>query len=206
MNFVNELWGNKWIIAQGLCNKVIAGTLDNNFATNGLVSYDIKKWRTKPFILLCQALWRISWRYSVWKYQGCNAPRRRWPPRLDLRQPPRFVLSGVRIMIGSEKIFTMDETVSWPRTHLPCGRSWWPRRSLPPISRMPRASKLYHIAVNQYKKLAHRLKHCLSDSQGSTHKWLVTPGFKGQSRVHLIHAPKKITYIIIECIEINVTI
>jgi hypothetical protein len=34
----------------------------------------------------------------------------------------------------------------------------------------------------------------------------VTPGFKGQSRVHLIHASKKTTYIIIECIEINVTI
>jgi hypothetical protein len=31
------------------------------------------------------------------------------------------------------------------------------------------------------------------------------PGFKGQSRVHLIHAPKKTTYIITECIEINVT-
>ena len=29
-----------------------------------------------------------------------------------------------------------------------------------------------------------------------------TPGFKGQSRVHLIHAPKKTTYIITECIEI----
>jgi hypothetical protein len=34
----------------------------------------------------------------------------------------------------------------------------------------------------------------------------VTPGFKEQSRVHLIHAPKKTTYIIIECIEINVII
>jgi hypothetical protein len=34
----------------------------------------------------------------------------------------------------------------------------------------------------------------------------VTPGFKGQSRVHLIHAPKKTTYIITECIEINVVI
>jgi hypothetical protein len=34
----------------------------------------------------------------------------------------------------------------------------------------------------------------------------VTPRFKGQSRVHLIHAPKETTYIIIECIEINVTI
>jgi hypothetical protein len=34
----------------------------------------------------------------------------------------------------------------------------------------------------------------------------VTPGFKEQSRVNLIHAPKKTTYIIIECIEINVTI
>jgi hypothetical protein len=34
----------------------------------------------------------------------------------------------------------------------------------------------------------------------------VTPGFKEQSRVHLIHAPKKTTYIITECIEINVII
>jgi hypothetical protein len=32
------------------------------------------------------------------------------------------------------------------------------------------------------------------------------PGFKGQSRVHLIHAPKNTTYIITECIEINVII
>jgi hypothetical protein len=31
-------------------------------------------------------------------------------------------------------------------------------------------------------------------------------GFKGQSRVHLIHALKKTTYIIIEYIKINVTI
>jgi hypothetical protein len=30
-------------------------------------------------------------------------------------------------------------------------------------------------------------------------KATVSPGFKGQSRVHLIHAPKKTTYIIIEC-------
>jgi hypothetical protein len=35
---------------------------------------------------------------------------------------------------------------------------------------------------------------------------LNTPGFKGQRWVHLIHAPKKTTYIIIECIEINVII
>jgi hypothetical protein len=34
----------------------------------------------------------------------------------------------------------------------------------------------------------------------------VTPGFKGQSRVHLIHASKKTTYIITEYIEINITI
>jgi hypothetical protein len=34
----------------------------------------------------------------------------------------------------------------------------------------------------------------------------VTPGFKGQRRVHFIHAPKKTTYIITKCIEINVTI
>jgi hypothetical protein len=33
---------------------------------------------------------------------------------------------------------------------------------------------------------------------------IVTPGFKEQSRVHLIHAPKKKTYIITKCIEINV--
>jgi hypothetical protein len=34
----------------------------------------------------------------------------------------------------------------------------------------------------------------------------VTPEFKGQNWVHLIHAPKKTTYIITECIVINVTI
>jgi hypothetical protein len=34
----------------------------------------------------------------------------------------------------------------------------------------------------------------------------VTPEFKGQSRVHLIYAPKKTTHIITEYIEINVTI
>jgi ribonuclease HI len=34
----------------------------------------------------------------------------------------------------------------------------------------------------------------------------VTPGFKGQSRVHLIYAPKKTTHTITKCIEIHVTI
>jgi hypothetical protein len=34
----------------------------------------------------------------------------------------------------------------------------------------------------------------------------VTPGFKGQSLVHLIYVPKKTTHIITECIEIIVTI
>jgi hypothetical protein len=32
----------------------------------------------------------------------------------------------------------------------------------------------------------------------------VTPGFKEQSRVHLIYAPEKTTHIITECIDINV--
>jgi hypothetical protein len=32
----------------------------------------------------------------------------------------------------------------------------------------------------------------------------VTPGFKEQSRVHLIYAPEKTTHIITECIEIYV--
>jgi hypothetical protein len=35
-------------------------------------------------------------------------------------------------------------------------------------------------------------------------KRYVTPGFKEQSRVHLIYAPEKTTHIITECIEINV--
>jgi hypothetical protein len=34
----------------------------------------------------------------------------------------------------------------------------------------------------------------------------ITPRFKEQSRMHLIHAQKKTIYIITECIEINVTI
>jgi hypothetical protein len=32
----------------------------------------------------------------------------------------------------------------------------------------------------------------------------VTPGFKEQSRVHLIYASEKTTHIITECIEINI--
>jgi hypothetical protein len=44
------------------------------------------------------------------------------------------------------------------------------------------------------------------DSEFQTCIRLSHPGFKGQSRVHLIHAPKKTTYIITECIEINVTV
>jgi hypothetical protein len=32
----------------------------------------------------------------------------------------------------------------------------------------------------------------------------VTPGFKEQSRVHLIYVPEKTTHIITKCIEINV--
>jgi hypothetical protein len=40
----------------------------------------------------------------------------------------------------------------------------------------------------------------------SIRSMLVTPGFKGQSRVHLIYAPKETTHIITERIEINVTI
>jgi hypothetical protein len=30
------------MLAQDLCNKVVAGTLDNNFSTDGLVSHYIK--------------------------------------------------------------------------------------------------------------------------------------------------------------------
>jgi hypothetical protein len=44
-----------------------------------------------------------------------------------------------------------------------------------------------------------------SVKNGVARRWRnITPGFKEQSRVHLIHAPKKTTYIITECIEINV--
>jgi hypothetical protein len=41
---------------------------------------------------------------------------------------------------------------------------------------------------------------------GEERRHVSHPGFKGQSRVHLIYAPKKTTYIITEYIEINVTI
>jgi hypothetical protein len=41
-------------------------------------------------------------------------------------------------------------------------------------------------------------------SNMSFYRTSVTPGFKGQIRVHLIYAPEKTTRIIIECIEINV--
>jgi hypothetical protein len=52
----------------------------------------------------------------------------------------------------------------------------------------------------------HKKKVFPSPANGIARPLYVTPGFKGQSRVHLIHAPKKTTYIITECIEINVII
>jgi hypothetical protein len=73
--------------------------------------------------------------------------------------------------------------------------------------------ELKRFAINKGEgpqEMHNRLKMLVNQilNLGST-KWTdhnVTPGFKEQSRVHLIHAPKKTTYIIIECIEINVTI
>jgi hypothetical protein len=45
-----------------------------------------------------------------------------------------------------------------------------------------------------------------SYSQHSSDTTSAIPEFKGQSRVHLIHALKRTTYMITEFIEINVTI
>jgi hypothetical protein len=46
----------------------------------------------------------------------------------------------------------------------------------------------------------------LSETHVNSGKDSVTLGFKEQNRMHLIHAPKKTTYILTECIEINVII
>jgi hypothetical protein len=54
-----------------------------------------------------------------------------------------------------------------------------------------------------------RYSECGANNQGTnTHLYIIchTRALKKQSQVHLIHAPKKTTYIITECIEINVTI
>jgi hypothetical protein len=50
------------------------------------------------------------------------------------------------------------------------------------------------------------IKHSLNVDPNVRLRKHVTPGFKGQSWVHLIYAPKKTTHIITKCIEINVTI
>jgi hypothetical protein len=42
MNFKSDLQGIQWMFDQGHCNKVTAGTLDNNFDTSGLVSCHTK--------------------------------------------------------------------------------------------------------------------------------------------------------------------
>ena len=112
------------MIVQDHCNKVVAGTLENNFATNGLVSYYIKIGeRSLSFCSVrrseedpdCTVSENITDAMHL-----AVGDLRAWihASRHD------SVLSGVRIMIGSEKIFTVDEIVSWPHTHLPCGRSW----------------------------------------------------------------------------------
>jgi hypothetical protein len=54
-----------------------------------------------------------------------------------------------------------------------------------------------------YNDLVDRCSYVLLSESEDSSKWIVTPGFSGQSQVHLIHAPKKTTYIITECIEIT---
>jgi hypothetical protein len=61
--------------------------------------------------------------------------------------------------------------------------------------------------MREKQKLNKDKKQGINGKKSKTvHKYMSHPGFKEQSRVHLIHAPKKTTYIITECIEINVTI
>jgi hypothetical protein len=68
-----------------------------------------------------------------------------------------------------------------------------------------------YLSIAQLYPVFGRQCYCRHRRVGRWYSWEVlqschTPGFKEQSRVHLIHAPKKTTYIITECIEINVTI
>jgi hypothetical protein len=50
------------------------------------------------------------------------------------------------------------------------------------------------------------MEQCRARAAAGGDLYIVIPGFKGQSQVHLIHASKKTTYIITEYIENNVTI
>jgi hypothetical protein len=81
-----------------------------------------------------------------------------------------------------------------------------------PVGFLPSLTKVIvstDVFIHLLKKLLQSLWRLSSKILGSrswTKPLNVTPSFKGQSRVHLIHAPKKTTYIITECIEINVTI
>jgi hypothetical protein len=92
---------------------------------------------------------------------------------------------------------------------------WWPT-SMPDRARKGRARRGRAGPARRGVGLAARWA-ALATLRGSRPRAMVswsccraarsvTPGFKGQSRVHLIHAPKKTTYIITECIEINVII
>jgi hypothetical protein len=78
-----------------------------------------------------------------------------------------------------------------------CFGGWGYKYPQPPLFK---ASK-HSLLLIQYKS---NTQHSKTQIKASNQIKVVTPGFKGQSRVHLIHAPKKTTYIITECIEINV--
>jgi hypothetical protein len=71
---------------------------------------------------------------------------------------------------------------------------WW----VTGLSGVPAEQRLRSTTVDSNGRL--QCEQCADSSRRVS----VTPGFKEQSRVHLIHAPKKTTYIITECIEINV--
>jgi hypothetical protein len=58
------------MFAQVLCNKVVAGTLDNNFATDGLVCYYIEIGEQSPAICFVRCAEECSQWYINWTRSG----------------------------------------------------------------------------------------------------------------------------------------
>jgi hypothetical protein len=125
-----------------------------------------------------------------------SARRKCARPKLG-NQPTNLLFLPMKIVVLGEDLNRRFPTIQTHRLDKPCQRYHSVQRQIMDLNF--KLLKHFH-----YKPVQRQAKS--SSKKGLKHNYPVTPGFKGQSQVHLIYAPKKTTHIITECIEINVTI
>jgi hypothetical protein len=109
MNFVIKLWGIEWMFAQDLCNKVVVGTLDNNFAADEWGSCHIKIWEQS--IASCSVRRSDEWFrwYSDWTRSGSVYLTAGELASRSSSAGLWFVPNGARIMTQGKRSRARDE-------------------------------------------------------------------------------------------------